>query len=165
MISFTRGDQRFNYRIAGVAICDGKVLLQKPAEEGFWFLPAALRCPRVGQLRTAEWCAVAAHRALQRRCDDSNDCPARRTARRLSLVGPPRPQPTLQLIRPNRGFTRDEPGASSSPLRSVSDPRPQQNGSSTEGKCALAGVTGGGETARRRRVPSLKHTILVGPRE
>jgi ADP-ribose pyrophosphatase YjhB (NUDIX family) len=39
MISFTRGDQRFNYRIAGVAICDGKVLLQKPAEEGFWFLP------------------------------------------------------------------------------------------------------------------------------
>ena len=39
MITFTRGDLRFNYRITGVAICDGKVLLQKPAEEGFWFLP------------------------------------------------------------------------------------------------------------------------------
>ena len=39
MITFTRGDLRFNYRITGVAICDGKVLLQKPVVDGFWFLP------------------------------------------------------------------------------------------------------------------------------
>lgn len=39
MITFTRDDMRFNYRIAGVAIYDGKVFLQKPVEDGFWFLP------------------------------------------------------------------------------------------------------------------------------
>jgi 8-oxo-dGTP pyrophosphatase MutT (NUDIX family) len=39
MITFTRGALRFNYRITGVAICDGKVLLQKPVVDGFWFLP------------------------------------------------------------------------------------------------------------------------------
>jgi ADP-ribose pyrophosphatase YjhB (NUDIX family) len=50
MITFTRGDQRFNYRITGVAIYDGKVLLQKPADEGFWFLPGG----RAEFLETAE---------------------------------------------------------------------------------------------------------------
>jgi 8-oxo-dGTP pyrophosphatase MutT (NUDIX family) len=39
MITFTRGDLQFNYRIAGVAIRDGKVLLQKLVVDGFWFLP------------------------------------------------------------------------------------------------------------------------------
>ena len=39
MIAFSRGDVRFNYRVAGVAIYNGKVLLQKLAREGFWFLP------------------------------------------------------------------------------------------------------------------------------
>lgn len=39
MITFTRGNVRFNYRIAGVTIHDGKVLLQKPVRDGFWFLP------------------------------------------------------------------------------------------------------------------------------
>lgn len=39
MITFTRGGVRFNYRIAGVAIDDRKVLLQKPVKDGFWFLP------------------------------------------------------------------------------------------------------------------------------
>jgi len=39
MITFTTGNLRFNYRITGVAICDGKVFLQKPVVDGFWFLP------------------------------------------------------------------------------------------------------------------------------
>jgi ADP-ribose pyrophosphatase YjhB (NUDIX family) len=39
VITFTRGNVRFNYRIAGVIIHDGKVLLQKPVKDGFWFLP------------------------------------------------------------------------------------------------------------------------------
>ena len=39
MITFDRGNLRFSYRVAGVAIHDGKVLLQKPVEGGFYFLP------------------------------------------------------------------------------------------------------------------------------
>ncbi|MGE5138297.1 MAG: NUDIX hydrolase [Rudaea sp.] len=39
MIEFSRGDVRFNYRIAGAAIHDGRVLLQQAIEEGFWVLP------------------------------------------------------------------------------------------------------------------------------
>lgn len=39
MITFDRGNLRFSYRVAGVAIRDGKVLLQKPVEGGFCFLP------------------------------------------------------------------------------------------------------------------------------
>lgn len=39
MITFDRGNLRFSYRIAGVAICDGKVLVQQPVEGGFCFLP------------------------------------------------------------------------------------------------------------------------------
>lgn len=39
MITFDRGNLRFSYRVAGVAIRDGKVLLQRPVEGGFYFLP------------------------------------------------------------------------------------------------------------------------------
>ncbi|HKV58574.1 MAG TPA: NUDIX domain-containing protein, partial [Ktedonobacteraceae bacterium] len=39
MITFDRGNLRFSYRVTGVAIRDGKVLLQKPVEGGFCFLP------------------------------------------------------------------------------------------------------------------------------
>ncbi len=39
MITFDKGDIRFSYRVAGVAIQDGKVLLQRRAEGGFFFLP------------------------------------------------------------------------------------------------------------------------------
>jgi 8-oxo-dGTP pyrophosphatase MutT (NUDIX family) len=39
MITFDRGNLRFSYRVAGVAIHDGKVLAQHPVEGGFCFLP------------------------------------------------------------------------------------------------------------------------------
>ncbi len=39
MITFDRGNLRFTYRVAGVAIRDGKVLAQKPVEGGYCFLP------------------------------------------------------------------------------------------------------------------------------
>ncbi|MCG3197890.1 MAG: NUDIX hydrolase [Candidatus Omnitrophica bacterium] len=39
MLSFSFGDKRFNYRIVGVALCDGHVLLHKEDREEFWSLP------------------------------------------------------------------------------------------------------------------------------
>ena len=39
MITFDEGNLRFNYRIAGVAIEDGRVLLETVASQDFWFLP------------------------------------------------------------------------------------------------------------------------------
>ncbi len=39
MITFERENVRFTYRIAGVAIRDGKVLVQEPEKGGYYFLP------------------------------------------------------------------------------------------------------------------------------
>lgn len=39
MITFERENVCFNYRIAGVAIRDGKVLVQQPQVGGYYFLP------------------------------------------------------------------------------------------------------------------------------
>jgi 8-oxo-dGTP pyrophosphatase MutT (NUDIX family) len=39
MITFDRGNLRFSYRVAGVAIRDGKVLVQEPLDRSFCFLP------------------------------------------------------------------------------------------------------------------------------
>jgi hypothetical protein len=39
MITFDRGNVRFTYRVAGVAIRDGKVLAQKSVEGSYCFLP------------------------------------------------------------------------------------------------------------------------------
>ena len=39
MITFERENLCFNYRIAGVAIRDGKVLVQQPEVGGYYFLP------------------------------------------------------------------------------------------------------------------------------
>jgi 8-oxo-dGTP pyrophosphatase MutT (NUDIX family) len=39
MITFEKDNARFNYRIAGVAIHNGRVLLNGAIEEDFWFLP------------------------------------------------------------------------------------------------------------------------------
>lgn len=39
VIQFDQGTHRFNYRVAGVAIHDGKVLLQTAAGESSWALP------------------------------------------------------------------------------------------------------------------------------
>lgn len=43
MIVFDRDDKRFNYRVAGVCIDAGQVLLQRPEPGTFWFLPGG-RC-------------------------------------------------------------------------------------------------------------------------
>ena len=39
MIRFDAGNQRFNYRIVGVAVHNGAVLLHRTAEETFWTVP------------------------------------------------------------------------------------------------------------------------------
>lgn len=39
MIRFDQGDQRFNYRIVGVALHNDAVLLHRTAEEDFWTFP------------------------------------------------------------------------------------------------------------------------------
>ena len=39
MITFDRDNIRFSYRIAGVAIRDGKILVQQPEQGGYYFLP------------------------------------------------------------------------------------------------------------------------------
>lgn len=43
MIAFDIGNARFNYRVAGVALCDDRVLLHYAPEDDFWFLPGG-RC-------------------------------------------------------------------------------------------------------------------------
>ena len=43
MITFTRGDKKFNYRVAGIFIRDGCVLLHRAETEPFWTLPGG-RC-------------------------------------------------------------------------------------------------------------------------
>jgi ADP-ribose pyrophosphatase YjhB (NUDIX family) len=39
MIQFDQGTRRFNYRVVGVAIQDGSVLLHRADQEAFWTLP------------------------------------------------------------------------------------------------------------------------------
>jgi ADP-ribose pyrophosphatase YjhB (NUDIX family) len=39
VIRFDQGTRRFNYRIVGVAIHDGSVLIHRAAQEPFWTLP------------------------------------------------------------------------------------------------------------------------------
>lgn len=39
MIAFDRGDDRFNYRVGGLAIADGRILLQTATRIDFWVLP------------------------------------------------------------------------------------------------------------------------------
>lgn len=39
MIRFDEGTRRFNYRVAGVAVHDGSVLLHRAGHESFWTLP------------------------------------------------------------------------------------------------------------------------------
>lgn len=39
VISFLDGGRRFNYRVAGVAVEHGRVLVHRPVWEGFWTLP------------------------------------------------------------------------------------------------------------------------------
>ncbi|MHB8600053.1 MAG: NUDIX hydrolase [Ktedonobacteraceae bacterium] len=50
MITFTRGNTKFSYRIAGVAISDGYVLLQRAEESTEWFVPGG----RAELLETAQ---------------------------------------------------------------------------------------------------------------
>lgn len=54
MITFDRENIRFSYRIAGVAIREGKVLVQQPEKGGYYFLPggrAELQEPATETLR------------------------------------------------------------------------------------------------------------------
>ncbi len=39
MISFDRDNMRFNFRVAGICIDNGRVLLQKNVNDEYWFLP------------------------------------------------------------------------------------------------------------------------------
>lgn len=50
MITFTRGNTKFSYRIAGVAISEGHVLLQRAEASNEWFVPGG----RAELLETAQ---------------------------------------------------------------------------------------------------------------
>jgi 8-oxo-dGTP pyrophosphatase MutT (NUDIX family) len=50
MITFTRGNTKFTYRIAGIAIADGHVLLQRAEDGNEWFVPGG----RAELLETAQ---------------------------------------------------------------------------------------------------------------
>jgi ADP-ribose pyrophosphatase YjhB (NUDIX family) len=50
MITFTRGNTKFSYRIAGVAVSDGYVLLQRAEDSNEWFVPGG----RAELLETAQ---------------------------------------------------------------------------------------------------------------
>ena len=50
MLSFNIGQALFNYRVAGICIHDGHVLLQRSAADDFWFLPGG----RVEIMESAE---------------------------------------------------------------------------------------------------------------
>lgn len=39
MITFTEGSRRFNYRVAGVFVEDGHVLVHRAEPDAFWTLP------------------------------------------------------------------------------------------------------------------------------
>lgn len=43
MITYTEGKTRFNYRVAGVTLFEGKILLQRLERDDFWALPGG-RC-------------------------------------------------------------------------------------------------------------------------
>ena len=59
MLTLDDGGARFTYRVAGVAVQDGQVLLQyAPDEGGFWFLPG-------GRVEMGEPAAVALLREMQ----------------------------------------------------------------------------------------------------
>ncbi len=50
MITFTRGNTKFTYRIAAIAISDGHVLLQRAEDSNEWFVPGG----RAELLETAQ---------------------------------------------------------------------------------------------------------------
>lgn len=52
MITYTEGKTRFNYRVAGVTLSAGKILLQRLEQDGFWVLPGG-RCELLENSATA----------------------------------------------------------------------------------------------------------------
>lgn len=54
MICFDAGEMRFNYRVAGIALRDNQVLLNRLEDQKFWFLPGGrveMGEPSTGALR------------------------------------------------------------------------------------------------------------------
>lgn len=62
MICFDEGSRRFNYRIAGVAIHNGAVLLHRADHESFWTLPG-------GRAEHGEAAAETIQREMQEELD------------------------------------------------------------------------------------------------
>jgi ADP-ribose pyrophosphatase YjhB (NUDIX family) len=62
MISFTRGDSVFNYRVAAIIVQREQVLLVRLAGEDFWFLPG-------GRVEQGESAADALRRELREELD------------------------------------------------------------------------------------------------
>lgn len=58
MITFARGPLRFNYRVVGIAINDGRVLLHRAETDDFWALPG-------GRAELMEPASVTLQREMQ----------------------------------------------------------------------------------------------------
>lgn len=61
MISFNLPTARFNYRVAGIALHDGHVLLQRIESDPIWFLPG-------GRCEAMEASAITLVREMQEEC-------------------------------------------------------------------------------------------------
>jgi 8-oxo-dGTP pyrophosphatase MutT (NUDIX family) len=57
MICFDAGEMRFNYRVAGIALRDSQVLLNRLEDQEFWFLPG-------GRVEMGEPSVVALQREI-----------------------------------------------------------------------------------------------------
>jgi ADP-ribose pyrophosphatase YjhB (NUDIX family) len=57
MITFNAGAWRFNYRVGGVIVRDGHVLLMRMGSENFWFVPG-------GRIEAAEPTKAALEREV-----------------------------------------------------------------------------------------------------
>jgi ADP-ribose pyrophosphatase YjhB (NUDIX family) len=71
LIAFMRGQRMFNYRVAGVALRDERVLLQRDGPDHFWNLPGGPA--EMGEL-SAETLRRAMHTALGLAVDVGRSC-------------------------------------------------------------------------------------------
>ena len=58
MLTFDRHDKRFNHRVAGACVHEGRVLLTRAESENFWFLPG-------GRVEFHEDTRTALHREIR----------------------------------------------------------------------------------------------------
>jgi len=67
MITFNAGAWRFNYRVGGVIVRDGHVLLMRIDSEKFWFVPG-------GRIEAAEPAKAALERVVEEELGVAGQC-------------------------------------------------------------------------------------------